>query len=57
MHLWTVSPGLVGGDDHICGYKEGSILRRGNHIVSLVPDPLIHALEKNELEIIEYQVG
>ena len=48
MHLWTVSPGLVGGDDHIGGHKEGAIFRGGNHVVSLVPDSLVHTLEENE---------
>ena len=40
-HLWTVAPGLVGGDHHIGGHEEGAILSRGHHVVSLVPDPLI----------------
>ena len=40
-HLWTEAPGLVGGDHHIGGHEEGAILRRGHHVVSLVPDPLI----------------
>ena len=45
-HLWTVAQCLVGGDHHIGGHEEGAILRRGHHVVSLVPDPLIHALCK-----------
>ena len=40
-HLWTVAPCLIGGDHHIGGHEEGAILRRGHHVVSLVPDPLI----------------
>ena len=36
-----MAQGLVGGDHHIGGHKEGAILSRGHHVVSLVPDPLI----------------
>ena len=55
MYLWdqcqapylrAVAPGLVGGDHHIGGHEEGAILSWGHHVVSLVPDPLIHALHK-----------
>ena len=38
-YLRAVAPGLVGGDHHIGGHEEGAILRRGHHVVSLVPDP------------------
>ena len=45
-YLWTMAECLVGGDHHIGGHEEGAILSRGHHVVSLVPDPLIHALHK-----------
>ena len=40
-HLWTVAPGLVGGDHHIGGHEEGAILSWGHHVVSLVPHSVI----------------
>ena len=40
-YLRAVAPGLVGGDHHIGGHEEGAILRRGHHIVCLVPHPVI----------------
>ena len=40
-HLWTVAPGLVGGDHHICGHEEGAILCGWHYVVRLVPDPVV----------------
>ena len=40
-YLRAVAPGLVGGDHHVGGHEEGAILCGRNHVVSLVPDPVI----------------
>ena len=45
-NLRATPPGLVWSDKKVGCHKKGSILGRGHHVVSLVPDPLIHALCK-----------
>ena len=46
IYLRTQAPGLVGGDDHVGGDEECSVLSWRNNIVSLVPHPLVHPLDK-----------
>ena len=46
IYLRTQAPGLVGGDDHVGGDEECSVLSGRNDIVCLVPHPLVHPLDK-----------
>ena len=46
IYLRTQAPGLVGGDDHVGGDEECSVLSGRNDIVCLVPHPLVHPLNK-----------
>ena len=44
-YLRADSSGLVRCDHHVGRHKEGPVLGRRNHVVRLVPDPLVHRVE------------
>ena len=44
-YLRADSSGLVWCDHHVGRHKEGSVLSRRDHVVRLVPDPLVHRVE------------
>ena len=47
IYLRTQAPGLVGGDDHVGGDEECSVLSGRNDVVCLVPHSLVHSLKQN----------